>query len=720
MFVDAEREIDEELEQEDGLSLSQFTSWFNEIQNQPAWRSRADKEMDYKDGNQLDSDILQKMAEIGMAPAIEPLIGLAIESILGAEAKKRTDWRVIPDSDKAGQEVADALNYKLNQAERKSRADRACSEAYESQVSVGVGWAEVSREQNPFKYPYRCQSVHRNEIWWDWHSKCPMLSDARYLIRAKWTDKDIAQLLFPEHKDLLHATVSGWQGFDSYVVDGGQSTGLALAADIERGWSIEEQEWRNIENRRVRLFEVWYRVWENALVINTPDGRIVEVDRDNPMHMMAIAAGLQPQYTLISKVRRAWYAGPHKLNDEPSPYLHNHFPYVPFWGHKEDRTGVPFGRIRGMMFMQDNINASISKIRWGLAATVTTRTEGAVMMEDEQFRQEIARPDADIILDADHMARAGATFKIDRNFELNEQQYKMLNDARAAIQKIGGISNEFQGVDNGSKSGVQFNAQIEQTQQSLADIDDNFQESRAHVGELLLSMIVQDMIGKQEEVLIDGGALKDDRVIRLNEPVIEEGIEYLNNDVQRTLLKVTLNEVPSTPSFRTQQLSALSEAYKAAPQEYQRIMMPHMMNLMDVPNKDDILDALKAADEQPSPEMIEAQRKSKELEIKQMHTEAQIKMLSAQIVKILTESQYAAMQGGAQVASMPDIAPIADVIMENAGYQTPNPAGVDPNFPQPGQQPAEPPRQNTSPQMPPVPASPMQGVETPETTDNLG
>lgn len=707
-----------------GLSLAEFTGFFNEMLNQPSWRARADKEMDYKDGNQLDSELLEKMRKIGMPPAIEPLIGLAIESILGEEAKNRTDWRVIPDGDdQEGEEIAEALNYKLNQAERKAKADRACSDAFESQVSVGVGWVEVARETNPFKYPYRCVAVHRNEIWWDWLAKCPLLSDARYLVRTKWVDKAIAQLMFPDHKDLLNATFSGWNGMDAYTLDGGHSTGLAMAADIERGWSIEEQQWRDVEQARVRLFEVWYRRWVNALVLKLPDGRVVELDRSNDLHMMAVASGIAPQYAVICKVRRAWYAGPHKLSDDPTEYKHDNFPYVPFWGHKEDRTGVPFGRIRPMMFMQDNINASLAKIRWGLAATVTTRTDGAVLADDSHFRQEIARPDADIVLDADHMARPGAMFEINRNFELNEQQYKMLNDARAIIQKVSGVSNEFQGVENSSKSGVQYNSQIEQARQSLASIMDNFNDSRAQVGQLLLSMIIQDMGESPEDVVIDGGGLRDDRVVHLNQPVSDEfGMAFKTNDVQRTLLKVTLNDVPSTPSFRTQQLNAMSEAYKAAPPEFQRIMMPHLMNLLDVPNKDLILQAIKEAERAPDPEQIEAEQKLKELELKILLNDAKIKEVEARAVKIMTDAQYAAMQGGAQVATMPEVAPIADEIMKNAGYRNPDPGGVDPNFPVPGDPPqvdAPQVTQNTSPTHPPVPPSAMSGVETARVNDNL-
>lgn len=43
------------------------------------------------------------------------------------------------------------------------------------------------------------------------------------------------------------------------------------------------------------------------------------------------------------------------------------------------------------------------------------------------------------------------------------------------------------------------------------------------------------------------------------------------------------------------------------------------------------------------------------------------------------------MQGGAQVAQMPMIVPIADAIMQGAGYPRPSPGGDDPNFPTPAQ-----------------------------------
>jgi hypothetical protein len=412
------------------LSLEEFTKILYEIRDQPAWRTVADREMDYKDGNQLSSGLLAKMQEMGIPPATMPLIGISVESALGAQTNRRTDWRVIADGDAndPGDKVAKAFDWKLNKAEKRSRADRSCSDAYESQYSVGVGWVEVTKEQNPFRYPYRAVSTHRNEIFWDWdgYLKSPMGDDARWLVRKRWINMDLAKLNFPGHADLLHATATGWAGFDPMMMlDGGQSTDLFNSQVQERGWTIEESEWRNVWRKQVMVYEVWYRRWERVLVMKSPDGRVVEYEANNPKHQLAVTMGLLPEFAVVSRVRRAWFAGPHKLVDEPSPYKHSYFGYVPFWGFREDRTGTPYGRIRAMMYMQDNINASLSKIRWGLSSVVVSRTAGAYTGTAAQLRNEIARPDADVVLSQEHMAKPGAVFNIDRNFQLNEQQYKM-------------------------------------------------------------------------------------------------------------------------------------------------------------------------------------------------------------------------------------------------------------------------------------------------------
>lgn len=757
----------------DDLALTpyEYSEILAEIEEQPYWRSTADKEMDYADGNQLDSELLRRQAELGIPPAVEDMIGPALLSLQGYEVTTRTDWRVSPNGQPDGQDVADAINFKLNEAERQSKADAACSDAFRPQIGCGIGWVEVSRESDPFEFDYRCTAIHRNEIHWDMKSQKPDLSDARWLRRQRWLLPERIAAAFPQHKELILALGrhgGAWWEDETLSADGGISTGLQNAWHDGRAWTIQEDRWYNPTTREICLSELWYRRWVTTQIIKTPNGRVVEYDENNLQHAMAVASGMaKVQIATIPRVRRSYWLGQHRLHDGPSPYKHRHFIYVPFWGFREDATAIPYGYVRGMKYAQDSLNSGNSKLRWGMSVTRVERTRGAVDMTDAQLRRQVARSDADIVLNAEHMRQPGAKFEVKRDYELSEQHYKMLQDNRETIARVSNITAGFMGKEGTASSGLQEQTQVEQSNQSLARIMDNFRAGRTRVGELLMSMIIEDMGEEPQTIIIEGDAVTADRAVQINAPEVDPvtGRTYLSNDVQRTRLKVALEDVPSSNSYRSQQLNSLTEAIKPLPQEYLAAAIPFLTSLMDVPFKRDLVEAFRQVGQSPSPEQIEQDKqaaiqqalrdagneiKARELELKERKADSEIKGLDAKAVQIGVQAAFSAMQAGAQIAQMPMIAPIADAVMQGAGYQRPNPAGHDPNFPVPGQvgsapmlpdqaatpegmdmqqevMPAEfeaPPgvNQNTSPAFPPVPddgASPMQGIETPRTTDNL-
>ncbi len=738
------------------LTLEEYTEFLEEVEQQPKWRHTADREADYADGNQLDSELLQRQRELGIPPAVEDVIGPALLSIQGYEATIRTDWRVSPNGEPGGQDVADALNYRLNQAERQSKADAACSDAFRPQIGVGLGWVEVKRESDPFKYPYRCLYVHRNEIDWDFKATEDDLSDARWLRRKRWLRPERINLVFPGAADLLAAIgthgPSWWAEQAIELADGGSSTGLHNAWAEARAWTVQEDRWYNPTSKEVLLSEVWYRRWVSVIVIESPDGRVVEYDRNNLAHVVAVGSGtVQPKRAVVARVRRSYWLGPHCLFDGPSPYSHGHFPYVPFWGFREDQTRVPYGYIRGMIFPQDSLNSGISKLRWGMAAVRTERTKGAVDMSDAQFRRQVARIDADIVLNAEHFRNnSGARFEVKRDFQLNAQHFQLINDSRASIQRVSAVTSGFMGKEGTATSGLQEQTQVEQSNQSLARMMDNFRAARTQVGELLLSMIIEDLGDEQQVIVIEGDAVLPDRTVVINKPEVDPdtGMPYLSNDLQRTRLKVALEDVPSTNSYRGQQLNAMSEAVKSLPPQYQAAVLPFLVSLMDVPFKREVVEAIRAASQQESPEQVEQRIKQavedalaksntdlkmRELAMKEQRTDAEIDQIRAQAVQIGVQAAYSAMQAAGQVATMPMIAPVADAIMAGAGYQRPAQAD-DPNFPVAtqtaavnmpapyvqGQAPAV--RENTNPSYPPVPAhagTGQRGIETPTPTDNL-
>lgn len=737
------------------MRVDEYAQIVREIANQPPWRAQADREADYADGNQLDTDLLNKMRQLGIPPAKENVITPAIAAVCGYEAKTRTDWRVTPDGEPESKDIADALNYKLNQAERHSKADKALSQAFRPMVTTGVGWVEVARAPNSLEYPIKCRPVHRNEIWWDMRSAEMDLSDARWLRRRRWVDKAKAARLFPDHRELLMRSLSGWMTDEADALDGGVSTRLMHAFEAERAWTSIEDAWYNTENRTVAIDELWYRRWEKRVMLKIKGGRAVAFDERSASHQAAVMAGQAAlKEEIIPTVRRAYWVGPHCLHDGESPYPHRHFPYVPLFGYREDMTGIPYGLVRDMLFPQDNLNSTISKLRWGMSSTRTERTKGAVAMSDEQFRRTINRVDADVVLDPLHMAQPGARFEVKRDFQLSEQQLKLMNDSRAAVQRVSGVTDAFLGQAGTATSGLQEQTQLEQSQVSLADLMDNFQEARTQVGELIMALLIEDMGKDPQQVVIEGDVLNPPRTVNLN--VVEfdpaTGVSYLSNDVQRARLMVALDEVPTSSGFRAQQLNALTESVKSAPPELQQVILPYMVHMMDLPKKEDIVQAVMQTQQQADPEQIREQvkqelmhdLKERELAIREREIAARERLMQAQTVQTGVQASYSAMQAGAQVAQMPMIAPIADVVMQGAGYQRPNPAGQDPNFPTPEQAaarnirspyiegagaqagseqlPEMQARENTSPAFPPVPQQAptgQQGIETPAVADNM-
>ncbi|MDH5857792.1 hypothetical protein [Lampropedia aestuarii] len=726
------------------LTLQEFQSIVREAINQPPWRAQADREADYADGNQLDSDLLRRQKALGIPPAKENKITPAIRAVCGYEAKTRTDWRVTSDGDPGGQDVADALNYRLNQAERHAKADRALSEAFKSMIVTGVGWVEVAIAQNSIQFPYKCRHVHRNEVFWDMHAQEPDLSDARWLYRRRWVERQRAAQLFPEHAPIILRSLEKWiAGHAGEMLEGDLSTGLLNATNAERAWTATEDSWYNDENETIAITEVWYRRWVRTTILRMPDGRAVEYDQANELHQVAVATGRgRLVEELMGRVRQAFWMGPHQLVDRPSPYPHCHFPYVPVWGYREDMTGVPYGLVRDMIFPQDNLNSSISKLRWGMSATRTERTKGAVAMSDEQFRRQVSRVDADIVLDDQHMAKQGARFEVKRDFQLNDQQFQLMQDSRQSIEGVSGITPAFQGQKGTARSGLQEQTQLEQSEISIADLMDGFKDARTQVGELLMALIIADMGKEETTIVIEGDVLNPPRTVVINAPEVDPhtGVAYRSNDIKRTRLKVALEDVPSSSGFRAQQLNSLSESIKSLPAQMQQVMMPFMIDLMDLPRKKQVVEAIQQASGQADPEQMREQvkqelmyeLKERELALREREVTAREGLIAAQRVQTGVQASYSAMQAGAQIAQMPMIAPIADEVMRGAGYQRPDPMGDDPDFPVPTDLPPSPGGdqggaaadvpQNTSPAFPPVPQQAeqgMNGIETQAITDNI-
>lgn len=628
------------------LTPMEFMQWIEEIHWQPDWRRSADRDCDYYDNNQLDPETLAEIERRGMLPVVKNMIQPTIDVVLGLEAKMRTDWRVSGDSDHFA-DVAEALSQKMFEAERESKADRAIADAHAGQVKAGIGWCEIVRSSDPFGYPYEANSIHRREMYWDWNARKPMLEDKLYLVRRRWFYTKQVAAFFPKYQSTLEHASSGLP-MDTLLNGRLESAERGFEQGQELRHTLEEWEWRNPSNNRVALFECWYSRWVRGYVLKLPDGRTVEFDRKNRAHAVAVASGrIRPQPAVYSKLRRSIWCGPYKLLDIDAGRRETS--YVPFFGYREDLTGIPYGLIRTMISPQDEINARTQKMLWLLGAKRITMDSDALdtkVNDVSEVLDEVTRADAVVQLNPARANRTADAFRVDENLTLADAQFKVMVQNMEDLQKVRGIFNAMMGSEKGATSGVAINSLIDQSTTVLASIISSYQDSRREVGNRLLELIVQDLTGRQVEVLVEESGAKRKTII-LNKPTVDPqtGMQYLENDVSRSRFKVGILDVQTAPAYRQQQLTMLSEVMKGLPPELQAILAPAYMEMTDLPKRKEIAEQLRKKlgledlDSLPPEERAQAeQQAAAAAELNQRMALAQLAEQEAKAAKLKAEA----------------------------------------------------------------------------------
>ena len=635
----------------ENLSVEAYDRICKDIRNQPKWRLDSDTDTDYYDGAQLKQEVIKRLEDAGIPPQDSNLIKPTINAVLGLEARSRTDYKVTSD-DESQDEIAEGLSAKLKEIETESRADRAMSDAYSSMIRAGIGWIEISRELDPTKYPYRVREVDRNDIFWDWTAREPDLSDARYLRRDKWFDKSYAINAFPDDADLIENSWNGWNTVDVYD---GDNTGMARAYEIEQTWGRTQEDFLNHDAGMVKLSELWYRYQESAYMMYLADGRAIEYNEQNPEHHLAVAHGLvQVQKAMMPRVRVSIWLGPHKLMDVPTPLPHNQFPYIPFWCFRKDRSRSPYGLIRDMRGPQDQI-IDLDILLYEVLNSVKVEVDNDALDLNANTYKEVAQNMQSLrsitVLNAQRRNPVG--FKVTREHELAVQVFQLVQERKRRIEEVGGVYRAMLGDSKDGKSGVAINSLVEQGSTVLAEPNDNFRYARRLCGQQLLAFAKADMIGKPTQIAVKQGARQ--KVIYFNRTIMTTNGPVIENDIQMAQVKVVLEDIPATPTFRAQQLQAMSQIVESAPPIYQAVLYPVMLELSDVPNRHEIADQLRKVGNVPGPttpeqEQQEAMKAQHAEAIQQQLIALEMQLKQAMVNKTQAEAQRAAAQAQSQAA----------------------------------------------------------------------
>ena len=179
-----------------------FQRWMNDAcRYEEPWRKANEQAFAYYDGDQWTEEEKAQIEERGQQPTVINTIQPTIDMIRSIEVDRRVDIQV------CGREGSDDNKSDLLTALLKHVLDVCNFDYFHSAVFLdgligGRGWMECDKYTDERgKDMIKVENVPWENVYLDPFSKKPDASDARFIIKTKWVDRDVLKKLFPESAD---------------------------------------------------------------------------------------------------------------------------------------------------------------------------------------------------------------------------------------------------------------------------------------------------------------------------------------------------------------------------------------------------------------------------------------------------------------------------------------------------------------------------------------
>jgi len=603
---------------------------------------------DFVDGLQWFDEDAQVLAERHQQPLVFNEIKPAVEWVVGTEKRTRIDWAVKPRTDN-DVKMAEVKTKLLKYVSDVNKAEFARSKAFASAVTNGIGWLEIGIKGDQEDEPVFVRNESWRNMWIDHLSVENDLSDARYIMRSKVMELDIAEAMFPNRKYALKNASEAldrmpYQSeddfFDSQLYYGSDNSPV-VKVDDALGYSQERRE-------VVRLIEVWYKEPVNMKICRCGDAQFSgkEFKPDDP----EMAAALEQEHFALydavrMKIRVAVFIeGGSLLQEMASPYTHNRFPFVPVWGYRRNRDNQPYGIVRNQRDPQMDLNKRRSKALFLLSVNRTIMDEDAVPDLDE-YEEEVARPDAIIV------KKAGKTLEIETHVQLAEEHLQMAREDGEYIRQVSGVTGENLGQETNAVSGKAITARQNQGTVVTASLFDNMRLTVQLSGEIMLSLIEQ--FYTDEKVVRITGDHGVNEFLNINQYDYETG-EY-QNDITTSQSDFVVSEQDYRESIREAMFEQMMEMVGKLDPETALNMLDLVFEFSDFAGKDEMVKRIRKLNGQTDPkdpdaEAIEDQREQQEAQAAQQEQELTMREALAKIKSL--EAKATSDESGSLVKAM--------------------------------------------------------------------
>lgn len=660
---------------------------------------------DYYDNIQWSEEESRQLKERGQAPIVYNVIAQTINWVIGSEKRGRTDFKILP-REKEDTQPAELKTKLLKYLSDVNRLPFARSRAFEDAIKVGLGWLEDGAQDEDDGEPIYSRYESWRNILHDSASTELDFSDGRYIFRSKWVDVDVAKALFPGREAQIDDAVVDASMYGSFdMVDG--DVPMDYMEFDRTNYSVARTMVTH-KRRRVRLIECEYRVPEKVDRLRGGVFKGEIYDAEDPRHIEAVQSGQSVVASkVMMRVRLAHMTVKDLLWEGPSPYRHNRFRFTPIWCYRRGRDNLPYGMIRSIRDIQDDVNKRASKALHILSSNKVIMDEGALPegVTLDEFAEEVSRPDAIIV------KRAGKELVINAERDLAAPHLELMSRGINMIQQVGGVTDELLGRTTNAVSGVAVQKRQEQGSLATNKPFDHLRLAAQMQGELQLSLLEQ-FCDQQKTFRITNERGTPD-FIQINDGLPE-------NEITRTKADFIISEADWRATMRQAAAEQLLEQIGKMPPQIGLLLLDLAVESMDLPNREEIAKRIRAAtgmkdpdQTEPTPEDIAQQQANEEqaaaqkamfnAELAGKQADAELKMAKVAREKGMTmkdrvDSTSAAMLSAQSVIAMPTIAKVADGILQEAGWQgfsasAVAPAGMQPQQvaqPEPQQAPQEP------------------------------
>ena len=584
MEVKIEVEKSVNLFPKNNLSIGKFRQWFRDAADfWQKWQEEAREDYEFVEGRQWSKADLKRFAETRRPPLVINRIKPLLNLLSGYQRLNRYDISFLgrtPDDVELCSVREGITKYVLDRCDYQTTESAVFLDAatgglgwfsvgYEVDEETGDGEAVIKRE-DPFSI-YPDPEAHKADF-----------SDAKFIFRAKWTDKSELKEIYPEHAAEIDAQ------FEIYD-----------RAEYENATRDNQLLWYKKELQKVRLVECWYKKREKQTKFILTSGEEISPEELTPEMIFSGMIARQKDFS-ATVVRVCVFFDTVLLEDMPSPYRHGEFPLIPMtvFYNGIGNGEIPAGIVRDLKSPQREINKR--RIQQ-LHILDHTGNGGGWIEDDAMTEKQFAEFERHGNIPGHFQRVRPGSIAQGKIQERQIGQYpaglaQAEAQATADLTAISGINEALMGVDvPNSASGRAIELKQRQAVTHLAVIFDNLRTAKKKIAYQLWgrknhSGIIPQFYTEEKVYRVEGK--NGQEWLKVNQQVIEQDpiagvIVKTLNDLSQGDFDIVIADVEASLTQKQAQLWLLMDSISkfGIPGD---IAFDIVLNLMDLPQKEEL------------------------------------------------------------------------------------------------------------------------------------